>query len=115
MVALGKIGPGEIFGEMYLWDKEKKRFASAIATQETILEVIFDSELTPEVYSQICSDMIKKVKNTSVTYTQAVRKARINSPEGSQPGVVPNKRLMTSNSRAPRIPADVIVLNNSDY
>lgn len=46
LVPIAKLGPGEIFGEMYLFDGSKTRTASAIAvSSEVLLEIIFQDEL----------------------------------------------------------------------
>jgi CRP/FNR family transcriptional regulator len=46
LVPVAKLGPGEIFGEMYLFDEARVRTASAIAiSADVTVEVLFQEEL----------------------------------------------------------------------
>ncbi len=42
MVPIATIGPGELFGEMYLLNKEHVRNASAVATSELVVRIYFE-------------------------------------------------------------------------
>jgi CRP/FNR family transcriptional regulator len=67
-IFLGNIGPGELAGEMALFDLEtpKKRIASIQATEDSLLLVIMDyailelSKKHPEIYGKIAEIIIKR-------------------------------------------------------
>ncbi|MBX2860358.1 MAG: cyclic nucleotide-binding domain-containing protein [Vampirovibrio sp.] len=72
-IPIAKLGPGEYFGEMYLWEKNSSRTASAIATTDDVtLEIIFQDEMEayldrlPDSLQQMIFGMNRRLKTTSV-------------------------------------------------
>ena len=91
LVPIAKLGAGEMFGEMYLFENSAKRTASAIAlTSEVNVEVIFQEEmrrmldnLHPTLNS-IFQGISARLQQTSGKYAQAVRqKSFAKLPDGS--------------------------------
>jgi CRP/FNR family transcriptional regulator, cyclic AMP receptor protein len=66
LVPIAKLGPGEIFGEMYLFEGSKTRTASAIAVStEVMLEVIFQEELV---------SMLNRISTSAISIFEALSK-----------------------------------------
>jgi CRP/FNR family cyclic AMP-dependent transcriptional regulator len=95
LVPIAKLGAGEMFGEMYLFDAGKSRTASAIAlTSDVNLEVIFQDELQsmlgnlhPAV-NRIFQGLSMRLQKISGKYVQAAsQKSFSQLPDGTlKPG-----------------------------
>jgi CRP/FNR family transcriptional regulator len=77
LVPIAKLGPGEIFGEMYLFEEAKTRTASAIATSTDVnLEIIFEDELQGMLNRlsastlSIFEGLSRRLQNTSSSYVK---------------------------------------------
>lgn len=90
LVPIAKLGTGEMFGEMYLFDDSRTRTASAIAlTGDVNLEVIFQDELQgmlgnlhPAV-NRIFQGLSMRLQRISGKYVQAAtQKAFSQLPDG---------------------------------
>ena len=91
LVPLAKLGSGEIFGEMYLFDPQKARTATAIAvSSEVKVEVLFQDELqdmlghlSPSTHG-IFEGMSKRLSRTSKRYADMIKlKPATQLPDGS--------------------------------
>ncbi|MEB3244426.1 MAG: cyclic nucleotide-binding domain-containing protein [Vampirovibrionales bacterium] len=80
MVAIGKLGVGEIFGEMYLFDPQAggRRSATAIAACDAEVEVIFEETLTklmadmPPQLGSIMEALCRRLRKLSGDYAMVV-------------------------------------------
>jgi CRP/FNR family cyclic AMP-dependent transcriptional regulator len=80
MVAIGKLTQGEIFGEMYLLDPKAggRRTATAIASCDVELEVIFQEELTkllentPPQMAALMESLCRRLRKISAEYASVV-------------------------------------------
>jgi CRP-like cAMP-binding protein len=77
LMPIAKLGQGEIFGEMYLFDPEKARSATAIAvSSEVTVEIYSQTELvemfeTLSVHSKhIFEGLSRRLKKTSLSYVE---------------------------------------------
>ena len=49
MLPLSEVGPGQMFGEMYIYEQHSTRNASVVAVEETLVEVMFDESYRAEM------------------------------------------------------------------
>lgn len=77
LVPIAKLGPGEIFGEMYLFEEAKTRTASVIALSTDVnVEVIFQDELQGMLNKlsasalTIFEGLSRRLQNTSASYVK---------------------------------------------
>lgn len=92
LVPIAKLGNGEIFGEMYLFEDENLRTATAIAvSSEVMVEIYYQDEfqqmfqtLNPSTRN-IFEGMSKRLRKTSDSFTEMVepKKAASQLPDGS--------------------------------
>lgn len=74
MVPVATVGPGEIFGEMYLLNKDHVRNASAVATSELIVKVYFEEVIIQDMVSltprqrKLVEGLTKKLANITDVY-----------------------------------------------
>lgn len=92
LVPIAKLGCGEMFGEMYLFENEKTRTATAIAiSSEVMLEVYYQEELTSMFESlspasrHIFEGLSKRLKKTSSHYIEMVepKQSAVSLPDGT--------------------------------
>ena len=91
LMPVAKLGPGEMFGEMYFFAPDQKRTASAIALSHTVyLEVLFEDDLQalvkqmPPDLGSMVKGLCQRLQKTSTRYiTVAPRRARTQLPDGS--------------------------------
>lgn len=92
LVPIAKLGNGEIFGEMYLFDSESTRSATVIAvSSEVMVEVYSQSELVSmfrglnSSTQHIFEGMSKRLKKTSSSYVGMLEppKKATSLPDGS--------------------------------
>ncbi|MBX2860444.1 MAG: cyclic nucleotide-binding domain-containing protein [Vampirovibrio sp.] len=83
-IVIAELSEGEMFGEMYMWDKLGLRSASVIAVEKTETEVIPENEMTVSILpitpgaNEIIENLTKRLKNTTQDYSEDL------SPETSQ-------------------------------
>ncbi len=89
LIPVAKVGPGEIFGEMYLFENDHIRTASAIAVSDAVsVEVYSQSDISDmlanlsEPTRDIFQGLSQRLKTVSESYTQMAQTAP------AQPGVV---------------------------
>jgi CRP-like cAMP-binding protein len=91
-IPIAILGPGEVFGEMYLLDKTGYRSATAIAVSNVVVEVISEYEMReslkalPPHLSTMLSTVSQRLRKTSQHYALQVATKR---PKG-QPKLDPN-------------------------
>lgn len=90
LVPIAKLGAGEIFGEMYLFDGKKTRTASAIAvSSEVSVEVYFQDELETmlsqlsEHTKDIFEGLSNRLRKTSNKYVAMTPSKMTSLPDGS--------------------------------
>jgi CRP/FNR family cyclic AMP-dependent transcriptional regulator len=78
LVPLAKLGPGDIFGEMYLFEPDRARSASVIATSaEITVEIYFQDEMHEIVrrmdptVSSLLQGLNQRVRKTSECLVQS--------------------------------------------
>ncbi|WP_373533568.1 cyclic nucleotide-binding domain-containing protein [Vampirovibrio sp.] len=92
LVPIAKLGNGEIFGEMYLFDAQKTRSATVIAvSSEVMVEVYSQTELltmfeTLSVATQsIFEGLNLRLKKTSRHYVEMIEQAKTITSMPSEP------------------------------
>ena len=90
VIPIAKLGAGEVFGEMYLFDNDGLRSASAIATEDLKVEVFFEDELQKELLKappeirQMLTDFSKRLRNTTTYFAgQFKEKMIVVLPDGT--------------------------------
>lgn len=90
MIPIAKLGPGEIFGEMYMFEENRSRSASVVAASaEVKLEVMFQDEMI-RILGPISPAMVNmlmayndRLKSTSLNFAkQHPRKKVSRLPNG---------------------------------
>lgn len=84
MVPLARLGKGEIFGEMYLFEASGVRTASAVAADDVKVEVIFFAEglqqelqeTAPELH-QMMSSFTRRLRNMTSNFTARFKEKMI--------------------------------------
>lgn len=67
-IPIAKLGPGEIFGEMYLFDGRGSRSATVVASTDLKVEVYFEEEIKTELYNAP-----PEVRDMLVAFTNRLR------------------------------------------
>ena len=108
LVPIAKLGSGEIFGEMYLFDADNLRTASAIAVSSEVTVEVYHQKDMNQIFSQVRPSTIhlfeglsKRLKRTSNSYADMVEPRQVPAglPDGSiQEGNDFIKRTGTSNN-----------------
>lgn len=92
LVPIAKLGCGEMFGEMYLFDSENIRSATAIAiTSEVMVEVYYEDELAQMLQTlspstrYIFEGLSKRLKKTSDSYVDMAEPKQVATqlPDGT--------------------------------
>ncbi len=91
LMPVAKLGPGEMFGEMYYFSPDQKRTASAIALSPTVyLEILFDEDLQdlmkqlPPDLGGMVKGLCQRLQKTSTRYiTVAPNRNGTQLPDGT--------------------------------
>lgn len=92
LVPVAKLGCGEFFGEMYLFDSQHRRTATAIAISgEVVVEVYYQEEFThifqtlSPATQNIFKGLSKRLKKISGNYVEMVepKQAPVQLPDGA--------------------------------
>lgn len=80
-VTLAVLNPGDVFGEMYLFEDVGFRSASAVAQTDVTVEIVDQSEMTeklantPELIQKILKSLNNRLDHTSQDYSMNLVKA----------------------------------------
>jgi CRP/FNR family transcriptional regulator, cyclic AMP receptor protein len=90
MIPIAKLGIGEIFGEMYLFDASGARSASVIASTELKVEVFFEGEIQEELNQappeirQLLGAFTNRLRNTTGSFASLFKeKMIVELPDGT--------------------------------
>lgn len=91
LVPIAKLGAGEIFGEMYLFEQTKSRSATVIAASSDVLvEVLFQDEVEhlmnriPAAVGNMLQGFTKRLRLTSHNYAETLHERRMSRlPDGT--------------------------------
>jgi CRP-like cAMP-binding protein len=97
LVPIAKLGTGEIFGEMYLFDAENLRTASAIAVSSEVTVEVFHQQDLNGLFASVGPSTIhlfegltKRLKRTSSSYAEMM--------EPKQPATLPDGTVRESSA-----------------
>ncbi len=90
MIPIAKLGDGEIFGEMYLFDGSGDRSATVLASTDLKVEVFFEEEFQTELNSaptevrQMLTAITGRLRNTTGNFAGLFReKMIVELPDGT--------------------------------
>jgi len=90
MIPIARLGPGEIFGEMYLFENTGVRSASVIASNDVKVEVFFKEQLQSELSQappevrQMLGAFTARLRNTTGNFASLFReKVIVELPDGT--------------------------------
>lgn len=90
MIPIAKLGEGEIFGEMYLFDGSGDRTASVLAATDLKVEVYFEEEIQAELISapremqQMLAALTNRLKSTTGNFASLFKeKMIVELPDGT--------------------------------
>lgn len=90
MVPIARLGEGEIFGEMYLFDAQGIRSASVIAVNSVQLEVFFQEDIEQDLQGlapamrQMLMAFDSRLRSTTGSYASLFKdKALVELPDGT--------------------------------
>ncbi|WP_373532185.1 cyclic nucleotide-binding domain-containing protein [Vampirovibrio sp.] len=89
-IPITKLGEGEIFGEMYLFDGSGSRSASVVAASDLKVEVYFEDEIQAELINappevqQMLTSFTNRLKNTTGNFASLFKeKMIVELPDGT--------------------------------
>lgn len=90
MIPIARLGEGEIFGEMYLFENSGVRSASVIASSDVKVEVFFqdaiqrDLEESPPEVAQMLRAFNRRLRNTTGSFASLFKeKVIVELPDGT--------------------------------
>ncbi|HEY9685878.1 MAG TPA: cyclic nucleotide-binding domain-containing protein [Coleofasciculaceae cyanobacterium] len=97
MIPIARLGPSEIFGEMYLFEQSGVRSATAIAANDVKVEVFFKDQIQDEISQaapevrQMLSAFHHRLRNTTGNFASLFKeKVIVELPDGTM-RVIDNK------------------------
>lgn len=91
MIPIKELGPGDMFGEMYLYNSETVRTATVVAVNEVVVDVLFDEIYRKEMeklspfQKKMIQGLTERLNETTDNYLNKVQPLKPN-PEPERQG-----------------------------